>query len=758
MQLGIATTSEDVSRLSNQIENSRKQLDAIVSEIGRLDASRSPHVDVSVFRTMHDTVQKAVEGRLKNISLFRKDAAHVDEALSQVEKALDVVRREMANLNASGASRVTGAVSSSSLLFASSGNVKDIMLNLREVQVALSNLELAKSKVDTLAIKQKIKIINNSIQSANIEDAAVREVKKEIAVIYDDFVRADDGLIALRVEIQSGKNSDARFQSLKKRHLNVLNELNIKLTSVLDSMENKIVRNRSEVDAALGGRQRITVVSETVNSLIGDMKTLEAKIRLLMLSDNEKGYETAVSDIRQLQGRLRTSLAGARRELSQLKQINLIRSMDGASNAVSRADVSIERIISTQKNIMVSSTIVAKAVAAVKESSLKELKAGETLVKETSSNQERMVASVNRMVNRQMTLILSISVLVSVVALAGSLFTNRRVGSSLKKMTFMLQDVAQGEGDLTKRLDVSTNDEFAEASLWFNTFIDKLNATMTKVAENTRKVAEAASGLRDISAKIATGADQVAFEARSVSTSSEELAATSMEIALNCSMAVHMSRQASEAAETGATIVGEAVDGMTRLADRVKSSSVTMEHLGARSRDIGNIIETIEHIADQTNLLALNAAIEAARAGEQGRGFAVVADEVRALAVRTTEATAEISMVIKGIVSEIGIAVQSMGQGGREAEVGMEASSRSKQALEEIVSQIDGANQQLGQVAQAAELQTATTGEISANILRISEIVGMTAEDADVTLSSARQLACLADDLGAVVGQFKLSV
>jgi len=757
IQLGVASDSDEVRRLSTSVEVNRKRLEAIAEEIGRLDASRSSQGGATTFRTLHDTVQKAVEERLRNVELFRADTAQVDASLDQVEKALVVVRREMSGLNASGAARVTGAVASSSQLFATSGVVKDMMLNLREIQVALSNLELAKSKVDTLAVKQKIKLLNNSIQAVIFDDPMVRDVKKETSGIFDDFVRPEEGLIALKVEILSGKNVENKYQLLKKRQLNTLTDLNLKLSGLLDGMENKVNRNRSEVDAALGIRQKITAVNDAVNAIIGDSRSLEAKTRLLMLSDNEKSYTSTVTELNALQGRLKKELNGSRKELSLLQQAALLRSMDGAVAAFGKAEASIARIIATQKSILDSNAVVARAVAAVKESTMKEVLAGESLVKETSSNQERMVAGVNSMVNRQMTIILGVSAIVAAVALLGSFLTNRRVSSSLARMTALLQDVAHGEGDLTKRLDESARDEFGDASRWFNIFIDKLNRTISIVAGSTEQVSRAAAGLKGTAGQISSGAEQVTLQAVAVATASEELAATSMDIARNCSMAAESSQRASHSAAAGAQVVGEAVAGMNRIADRVKISSATMQGLGARSEQIGEIVGTIEDIADQTNLLALNAAIEAARAGDEGRGFAVVADQVRALAVRTTEATSEIGKVIKGIVSEISSAVSNMEQGVGEAEVGREAATKSGRALQDIITQIGEASLQMTQVATAAEQQTATTGEISSNIARITDVVRTTANDAEETLKAASQMAALADELKKQVGQFKLA-
>jgi methyl-accepting chemotaxis protein len=208
---------------------------------------------------------------------------------------------------------------------------------------------------------------------------------------------------------------------------------------------------------------------------------------------------------------------------------------------------------------------------------------------------------------------------------------------------------------------------------------------------------------------------------------------------------------------TGAAVVSETVMLMSRISERVKESAKTVESLGARSDQIGAIVGTIEDIADQTNLLALNAAIEAARAGEQGRGFAVVADEVRSLAERTTKATREISEMIKAIQQETIDAVNAMEAGVKEVEFGTSEASKSCEVLSEILSQIDSVASQVHQIATAAEQQTATTDQISSNIQQITEVVQETAKGAHSTALAAYKLTDMSEQLQKQVGRFKLA-
>lgn len=315
---------------------------------------------------------------------------------------------------------------------------------------------------------------------------------------------------------------------------------------------------------------------------------------------------------------------------------------------------------------------------------------------------------------------------------------------------------AMAGGDLTKRIDIHSSDEIGSMARHMNEFIDSLQNTIRAFVNNALELASASVEMSSTAELMAHGAEQVANQSSAVATAGEEMTATSRDISHNCQLAAESSVAAMTAAKSGSEVVGHTVTVMGKIAERVQLTAKTIEGLGTRSDQIGAIIGTIEDIADQTNLLALNAAIEAARAGEQGRGFAVVADEVRALAERTTRATREIGDMIKSIQTETRSAVGEMEVGVREVQEGTGEASRSGDAIRQILDQIEAVSMQVNQIATAAEEQTATTGEIAGNMHQITGVVQETARGAKESSDAAHRLASLATELQRAVSRFRI--
>ncbi len=315
---------------------------------------------------------------------------------------------------------------------------------------------------------------------------------------------------------------------------------------------------------------------------------------------------------------------------------------------------------------------------------------------------------------------------------------------------------ALARGDLTQRSRMTSTDELGIIGRSFDAMAESFGQTIARVSASATQVAQAATQVHDTAERIATGSEEVASQTSTVATAGEEMAATSGDIAQNCQYAVEAANLAGQTAQKGFDVVKQTIDGIRFRGAKTKENALIIGSLGTRSDQIGEIVATIEDIADQTNLLALNAAIEAARAGEQGRGFAVVADEVRALAERTTRATKEISEMIKAIQSETHQAIISMEEGVKGTERGALEAAQLETSLTAILEQINSVAMQVSQIATAAEEQTATTSEISSNMMQITEVVHQSSRGAQESVSVAAQLSGNAEELQRLVHQFKV--
>lgn len=345
--------------------------------------------------------------------------------------------------------------------------------------------------------------------------------------------------------------------------------------------------------------------------------------------------------------------------------------------------------------------------------------------------------------------------LIVVLASVAWYFSEKHLLRRLKKVVTMFKD-AEVEGDLTGRLDVQYEDEVGDLSRSINKFFEKLQGIVTKVVSTTHSVASASSELSATSAEISRGAEEQSAQSERVATAMGEMTSTVAEVAKNSQTAADGARDAQSVANKGGEVVSNAVTGIEELTTLVERTAGEVKHLGENSEQIGEIISVIDDIADQTNLLALNAAIEAARAGEQGRGFAVVADEVRQLAERTTKATSEVRERIGKVQSETAMVVTSMEEGATKSEEGIKLVREAGEALKEIVQSVDSVSNMIQQIAAAAEEQSSTTNEISTNVEGMAKITVETSSKVQSNSAAINGLNTTFDGLRILVEGFKV--
>ncbi|MCC6581500.1 MAG: methyl-accepting chemotaxis protein [Phycisphaeraceae bacterium] len=332
----------------------------------------------------------------------------------------------------------------------------------------------------------------------------------------------------------------------------------------------------------------------------------------------------------------------------------------------------------------------------------------------------------------------------------------RAVTKPVRIMLARIHDIAQGDGDLTQRINLRSRDEMGELGRGFDTFIQKLHDIIAEVGRSAQDVAAAATEIAASSEHMASGMSEQTGQITQISSAVEEMSSSVLEVARKSADAVTHAKQSGEAARQGGEVVNHTVAGMEAISRTVAAGAQSVKELGKRSEEIGRIIGVINDIAEQTNLLALNAAIEAARAGEHGRGFAVVADEVRKLADRTTKSTGEIRQTITAIQSETQQAIERMTTGTKEVSAGVNMAGEAGVSLKAIVASSANVTQMIQSIAAAADEQSAAANEISRIIQSVSTVTRQTSEGALQASEAASHLSARSEQLRQLVGQFKL--
>lgn len=331
----------------------------------------------------------------------------------------------------------------------------------------------------------------------------------------------------------------------------------------------------------------------------------------------------------------------------------------------------------------------------------------------------------------------------------------RRITSRLSTIESCFQTISGG--DLRIRIPVRGEDEVARLSRATNALLDNLEGMIGRVAMVTEQLASAAVQLSATAVEISGGTARLTSRATHTAAAVEEMNATVGQVAQNSGKAACLARETVETAKDGGAVVANTIEGMELLSEAVSSSSTIITELGKSSDQIGVIVGTIEDIADQTNLLALNAAIEAARAGEQGRGFAVVADEVRKLAERTTKATKEISDMIRQIQQDTRGAVDSMQHGKEKVSAGVDLANKTGEALTRIVRMVSESADMIQQIAVASEEQSTATQQIAADIENVAQVTKESAAGANESAKACQDLSQIATELQRLVGNFRVS-
>jgi len=378
----------------------------------------------------------------------------------------------------------------------------------------------------------------------------------------------------------------------------------------------------------------------------------------------------------------------------------------------------------------------------------------EEFVKQQTDEASAMTGNVQKSIGQIMVVLLVISLITIVSGFLIAWYITSSVVRPLIRAVDVSNSIANG--DLTVKIESDSNDETGQLLNSMKNMVANLKKLIADIKETSSNMASASEQLSASSEEMSKGVVSQSDRSTQIASAAHEMSQTVVEIARNASSIAASASGTANVAKEGEHIVDKSVSEVKDIAATVSESSKVMVSLGERSRQIGDIIRVISEIADQTNLLALNAAIEAARAGEQGKGFAVVADEVRKLAERTAKATSEIGSMIGAIQEEVQKSVTSMDEVSKMVGTGVEFSTQTGEALHKIVSSVSELQMMVQQIASATEEMSATSEQISGDIMAVANVSKETSTGSEQIAGASSEVARLASRLLEMGGQFKV--
>ena len=351
---------------------------------------------------------------------------------------------------------------------------------------------------------------------------------------------------------------------------------------------------------------------------------------------------------------------------------------------------------------------------------------------------------------------LMIAIFALLIGVVFSLILTRTISKPICDVVVALNDIAAGDGDLTQRLDEDGKNEIARLGKAFNKFVTKIQKVIVDVTDSTETLSLSADEMSSIAQSTRMSVDQQKTGIEQVAAAINEMSASVQEVATNTTDAANSAMEADDQAKQINIIVDDTIKSVSKLASEVEQIGTVINELQNQTQNIDTVLDVIKGIAEQTNLLALNAAIEAARAGEQGRGFAVVADEVRTLASRTQDSTREIQEIIESLQSGANSAVEAMKSGREEAEVTLQKAGKAGTSLVTITRAIESISSMNTQIATSAQEQSSVANDINQNISSISVLADQSAEGVTQSQSVSGKLSTLSNHLHSLVAQFKV--
>jgi len=581
---------------------------------------------------------------------------------------------------------------------------------------------------------------------ADLHDQVLRAVDekfKAMAVFREEagrvngaMSRVDKSLDGLKEIIASLQGTASRRSRIASKSLN--NSISEKNTvpQLMDHIQNY----RNEVDVDIELNRKINDINDLVYSLGVDSKLLDSKARTIMLSESTADLDRRTAEVSTIERRVLGNIARVTAAINEIKSSGYIdETMLSIKTAATSGGASLRTIGAAQRSVLESMGLVESSVKKIKEVSLEQSRRTEENVESTALEQQNFVSEVEQRVELFKRLLIGISLAVIVLVLVLSITIIGSVLRPLSGLTDTIITIAK-TGDFSKVVNIERTDEIGVTQQGFNSLIDSFKQIISAIFSSSAKLSDCSRELTGAAADIHETISNQSSRISQVAAASLEMSQTVAAIATNTTRIAASASEARSIAIQGAAIVDQAGSEVAEIARAAEESTLVLRTLSERSQQVGEIVDVIEGITDQINLLALNAAIEAARAGDFGLGFAVVAGEVRKLADSTASATVGITERVKAIQSDTEIAAGAMKKSLERVRKGVEYSAQAGGSLRQIVESVELFQGMTREIALATDELSFTAEKISSDIIEIDH-------GAAEAVQSARSVAAQSDTL-----------
>ncbi|MBI5444256.1 MAG: methyl-accepting chemotaxis protein [Deltaproteobacteria bacterium] len=758
MRLGVATTAEESKAISDAVSGRIHALQGLLGELERLGVGVEG-IDPSAFGGLHRRVVAAVDQRRKGAEVFRTEIEAVSASLAKVNEVASGVEGRISSIKGEASKKLSRAQAASLTLNTTIKKALTLQTKLKDLEVLLGGIDAAKNKFRLTPLAERVKAVADSVQGigyAQGEPPILSEVRDRVGEIYGKVTRENVGLLSFKGKILSGDaESEGAYSSLRNDIQQVVAGLSLKMYEAVDPLEVQILKGRQETTEALGFQQGAEKVSTLSHSVTLETRILADQAKRVMLGVSEAEVAQALASAVESQGRLRRASDGLRAALASMGQGSLAGNVALIGQATAAAAQAVGRIADAKRSVLSSETEMLKMTDAIKTASQEQSRKGEEQVKSISEKQQLVVLEVSQAVRAS----LSLMIAMSVVVIALVLLINGRTAFSISKGIRVAEDLigTAARGDFTKRAQLKTSDEIGKMCENLNGLMGKLSDSLSGVTKKTEVVASSIVEQATTSEEMARRALVLTDEANGLSAAAEELSATVLQVSKNVAEASEFADHAKETAVNGSKVITGAVNGINQVSASIKGMLGVVGSLSESSTQIGEVVVVIDEIAEQTNLLALNAAIEAARAGEQGRGFAVVADEVRKLAEKTANSTTEIGKIVKTMQENAAKVSAAMTDEAREIGTVAQLAANSADSLQGIVASAEQISVMSSQIAVATEEQTQTVDAIATRVTHVFQAAQEFSSGMEHIAVATEQVGRTATELRQLVQEFKVA-